>query len=295
VTESEPVHSFSNGRITAIVKADGAELVSLRNASGREHLWQAGAAWPRHAPVLFPIVGRLKGDRLHHRGRAYPMGQHGFARDRRFDWIRRDAQACRLVLRDDEASRAIYPFAFALEIAYRLTESGLAIRYAVTNPGRETLPCSLGAHPAFRWPLREGTDRADCSLDFSKAEPEPVRRLNAGLLTAERHPSPIQGRHLPLDVSLFAQDALILDRVRSRRVRYGAPGGPGLEIAWRGFPQLGLWSKAGGDFLCIEPWHGFASPEDFDGEFRDKPGLLSIAPDETVRLEWRIRLLPESA
>ncbi|RWX59596.1 aldose 1-epimerase family protein, partial [Mesorhizobium sp. M4B.F.Ca.ET.089.01.1.1] len=72
--------------ISATIVRQGAELVSLRDSEGTELLWQAGPAWKRHSPVLFPIVGRLKGDQLRHRGRSYPMTQHGFARDRRFAW-----------------------------------------------------------------------------------------------------------------------------------------------------------------------------------------------------------------
>ena len=52
-----------------------------------------------------------------------------------------------------------------------------------------------------------------------------------------------------------------------------------MEISWERFRELGVWSKPGGaPFLCIEPWRGFASPADFDGEFSDKPGVMQIAP-----------------
>jgi galactose mutarotase-like enzyme len=59
----------SNG-ISATIKADGAELCSLKNKQGLELLWQAGPSWPRYAPILFPIVGRLKNDQLRHRGKT---------------------------------------------------------------------------------------------------------------------------------------------------------------------------------------------------------------------------------
>ena len=62
-------------------------------------------------------------------------------------------------------------------------------------------------------------------------------------------------------------------------------------MSWEEFPQLGVWSKLGGaPFLCIEPWHGVASPVDFDGEFFDKPGLMHIAPSATQSLSYRIRI-----
>lgn len=56
--------SLSTQRLSATVKAEGAELTSLKDAQGRELLWQAGEAWPRHSPILFPIVGKVKDDTL---------------------------------------------------------------------------------------------------------------------------------------------------------------------------------------------------------------------------------------
>jgi galactose mutarotase-like enzyme len=283
-------HVLENGYLSATIKADGAELCSLRDAEDEELLWGAEPIWPRHSPVLFPIVGRLKGDTLRHRGHDYRMTQHGFARDRRFAWLQRTATTCRLALHDDTETRAHYPFAFRFEVAYALSDDALEITYTIGNPGRETLPASAGAHPAFRWPLADEVEKQAHLLEFEAAEPEPIRRLQDGLLTPEPRPTPIEGHTLHLDPSLFAADALILDRPASRSVRYCAPGTPTIELTWEGFSQLGIWSREGGDFLCIEPWHGTASPEDFDGEFADKPGLMLIPPGEKRVLLYRIRI-----
>jgi galactose mutarotase-like enzyme len=279
-------HVMSNGTLSATVKADGAELCSLRDAAGEEMLWQAGPVWPRHAPVLFPIVGRLKDDTLRHDGRSYRLTQHGFARDRRFAWLNRSAVACRLVLHEDADTRAIYPFAFRLEIAFMLDDDSLEQRFTVTNPGREVLPASLGAHPGFAWPLAEGVEKAAHVLEFAEPEAGPVRRLADGLLREAPEPTPIMGETLALDPA----DAVILPEPVSQSVRYTAPGAPTIELAWEGFRQLGIWSREGGNFLCIEPWHGTASPADFDGEFADKPGLMLIPPGERRTLSMRIRL-----
>jgi len=283
-------HGMSNGTLSATVKADGAELCSLCDAAGTEMLWQAAPVWPRHAPVLFPIVGRLKDDALLHEGHTYRMTQHGFARDKRFAWLHRGATDCRLVLHEDAETRAVYPFAFRLELAFALDDDALEQRFTVTNPGREVLPASLGAHPGFAWPLVEGADKTAHVLEFAEPEPAPIRRLTGGLLQREPQPTPIGGRTLALRPELFAADALILTGPASRSVRYMAPGAPAVEVAWDGFRDLGIWSREGGDFLCIEPWHGTASPADFAGEFRDKPGLMLIPPGERRTLVLRIRL-----
>ena len=283
-------HAMSNGTLSAAVKADGAELCSLCDATGTEMLWQAASVWPRHAPVLFPIVGRLKGDTLRHDGKAFRLTQHGFARDRRFAWLNRSATACRLVLHEDAETRAMYPFAFRLEIAFTLDDDALEQRFTVTNPGREVLPASLGAHPAFAWPLTEGTDKTAHVLEFAEPVIASVRRPDRRLATARTGAYADRGRTLALEPSLFATDALILPEPVSRSVRYTAPGSPTVEVAWDGFRQLGIWSRERGDFVCIEPWHGTASPADFDGEFGAKPGLMLIPPDERRTLSLRIRI-----
>ena len=223
-------HVLSNGTLSATVKADGAELCSLRDAADEEMLWQAAEIWPRHAPVLFPIVGRLKDDTLRHQGRTYHLPQHGFARDRRFAWLNRSATACRLVLHDDTETRAHYPFAFRLEIAFTLDDDTLDASFTVINPGRDVLPASVGAHPGFIWPLAEGLAKSAHVLEFAEPEPAPIRRLDGGLLKPDAAPTPIAGQTLSLDPALFDADAVILDQPgqplralhRARRPRHRA-------------------------------------------------------------------------
>lgn len=282
-------HTIRSGAIAATIKADGAELCSLRTAEGFELLWQAGPAWPRHSPMLFPIVGRLKDDRLRHRGKTYPMTQHGFARDHRFEWVEQGTTSCKLLLVDSEATRARYPFAFRLEVTCSVENADLKVAFDIANAGDESLPASIGAHPAFNWPLLPDLAKEAYVLNFSDEEPAPIRRLAGGLMRAEPQPSPVLGKTLALSERLFDDDAVIIDRLASRSVRYAADRGPSIEMFWEGLPQLGVWSKPGGAaFVCIEPWHGFASPSDFDGEFADKPGLMHIAPGEKRSLGYRI-------
>lgn len=292
---SDDTHTLRSDALTAAVKAHGAELCSLKDGDGIEYLWQAGPEWPRHAPLLFPIVGRLANDELRHRGKTYRMTQHGFARDSRFAWGERAERSCTLVLEDSEATRTLYPFAFRLTAAFALDESGLELTLTIANTGKETLPASIGGHPAFNWPLRSGLAKESYALSFAHAELSPVRRLDGGLLRAAAEPGPVKGTVLPLSESLFVDDAIIFDRIDSDSVRYaagqGASAGPWLKMSWRGFRELGVWSKpAGAPFLCIEPWRGYASPAGFEGEFADKPGLMHIAPGAEERLSFRIEV-----
>jgi len=163
--------------------------------------------------------------------------------------------------------------------------------FEIANTSDEILPASIGAHPAFNWPLLPGLAKQAYGLTFSDQELAPVRRLKDGLLRAAPEPNPIRGNTLALSERLFDDDAVILDRLVSTSVRYAADRGPSIEIFWEGFRELGVWSKPGGvPFICIEPWHGTASPSDFDGEFVDKPGLMHIAPGGKRILKYRIRV-----
>jgi galactose mutarotase-like enzyme len=283
-------HTLRGDGIAATIAAQGAELCSLKNADGVELVWQAGPQWPRHAPVLFPIVGRLNNDELHRGGKTYAMTQHGFARDRLFQWAERGPSSCRLVIADDAETRARYPFAFRLAITYSVVNADLDVMIEIANTGEVILPASFGAHPAFNWPLLPDLDKQAHQLVFSEAEPAPIRRLKDGLMKAAGEPTPIVGNRLALSERLFDGDAVILDRLASTSVRYAAERGPSIEVSWQGFRELGIWSKpSGAPFLCIEPWHGFASPVDFGGEFSTKPGLMHIAQGETRTLKYRIR------
>lgn len=284
---------MSLGDLEAEVSAMGAELQALRHRTV-DLLWDGGPLWPRRAPLLFPIVGGLKGDTLRHGGRAFRLPRHGFARDRAFTWLERTPEGCTLELTDDDATRAAYPFAFRLRVQYRIQQGGLRTELALTNPGGEPLPASLGGHPAFRWPLAPGLPKAAHRVVFAQDEPAPIRRLDArGLLEPDPRPTPVQGRILALREGLFEADALILDRLRSRSLRFETEGGPAIAVAWENFPHLGLWAKPdpGPSFLCIEPWQGFASPAGWEGDFEDKPGVVVLAPGETRT--WSYTLTPE--
>lgn len=268
------------------VSTHGAELQSLKMADGLELLWQADPkVWARHAPHLFPIVGRLKNDTLRHEGKTYNMTPHGFARDLEFTCAAHSDTQCTLLLKDSEQTHARYPFAFELLITHALEGNTLAITYALRNPVHTELLASVGTHPAFNWPLKPGAERTAHSMTFERDEPAPIRRVAGGLIKALTFPTPVKNRVLHLANELFVDNVVIFDELNSRALTYSAPGAPKIHVQFPDFPHLGIWTKPGAGFVCIEPWQGHASPEDFDGEFRAKPGVIAIAPHS--ERSWR--------
>jgi galactose mutarotase-like enzyme len=286
--------TIRNNELSATVSAKGAELQSLVPPGGDNVIWSADPAfWAWHAPNLFPIVGALVDDTLIHEGRRYAMKQHGFLRHSLCAVIEESEESCAFKLIDNYHTRAQYPFAFALTIAFRLNGDRLDCVFTLANPASTPLYASLGAHPAFRWPLRSA-ERSAHSVRFAHREPEPIRRLDHGLLTPDPAPTPVKGNVLNLKDELFAGDALIFDKPQSRVLTYGAAGGPAIELGFPDFPYLGIWSKPGAaPFLCLEPWQGLASPVDFRGEFSEKPGVVALAPGE--ERSWRYWICPKMA
>jgi galactose mutarotase-like enzyme len=276
--------------LSALIDPLGAELVSLRDAQCRELMTDADPAfWTGHAPILFPIVGRLNGDVLRLDGRDYPMKQHGFARRMAFEVVAQDAAAVRFRLIANEETRAQYPFDFALDVAFAIHEATLAIDVTVSNRGDTSMPASIGFHPAFAWPLPYGEARENHRIVFANHEPGEIIELADGLFAATR-PSPLEGRTLPLRDDLFTDDALIWDPVHAQSLTYGASTGPRLRVDFPDTPYLGIWTKPGARFVCIEPWHGHADPAGFTGDFRDKPGVFEVAPGAAWRCGMAITL-----
>jgi galactose mutarotase-like enzyme len=288
---------ISSGELDVEISPLGAELYAIRDRAGRDLLWNGDPAfWKGRAPILFPIIGELRGGRYRFDGRDYQMPKHGFARRSTFEVLPGAADAVTMRLDPTDAIRAIYPFEFRLEITFAVEAASLRITAAIANRGERSMPASFGFHPAFRWPLPFGQPRADHAIRFSHPEPAPIRRIDrGGLLTPTPHPTPVEGDRLRLRDDLFVDDALIFDQLSSRSVRYGAADGPGIEVSFEDFDTLGVWTKPGAPFICIEPWRGVADPEGFDGDIRDKPGIMEIAAGVSRELSMRITLVAEVA
>lgn len=287
-------HEIASGPLRATIRAQGGELIALSDANGPA-LWNGGPDWPRHAPVLFPIVGRLSEDTLIHQGRSYRLTQHGFARDSLFTWVERSADRAVLELRESPKTLAIYPFRFVLQMIYAVAGNTLTVTSRVSNPAELPLICGVGAHPAFLWPLAEGVAKQAHRLTFPQAEPGLARGVEAGLLGGPI-PLPFSGKELDLDESLFVNDAIVIPDTANRSVRFAALDASGREsraltVSWEGYKDLGIWSKpTGAPFLCIEPWYSMASPAGWQGEIAEKPGILMLAPGESRDFIWRATL-----
>ncbi|MGV3585755.1 MAG: aldose 1-epimerase family protein [Adhaeribacter sp.] len=288
------IHYLENDNYKVGVKASGAELCSFQHKqTNLEYIWQADPQiWPRHAPVLFPVVGKLPGGKYSYAGKTYELPQHGFARDMDFELTSKKDNELIFELKDSEQTRAIYPFPFRLQIIYRLNENTLETIYAVQNPAETDLYFSIGAHPAFNCPLLPGESFADYYLAFEQPETQAHYLLEQGLLNGKTEPLLRNETKLPLSYDLFLYDALVFKNLASEKIELkNLKHNHGLSFEFKGFPYFGIWTKQpGAGFICLEPWHGIASSVGDTGELTQKEGINKLAAGEAFSCAYTIRV-----
>lgn len=271
----------------------GAQMVALDHSDAGALLWNGDPEfWTGRAPILFPIIGCLNGGHYLHNGKLYTMPKHGFARHSQFEVIRKETSRVTLALERGQESAAIYPFQFRLEIDFAIVDGVLSTSAKIINNDTKPMPASFGFHPALRWPLPFGGAREDHTVVFEYPQPQPIRRINIdGLLLPETQPSPVTGDTLHPTDEVFAPDAVIFDEVAGDSVLFGVPGRQRLKVEFADFPMLGIWTKPGAPFLCIEPWQGLADPVGFVEDIIQKPGIAIIVPGTSKELTMRISVV----
>ena len=283
--------TLQNDSILIKVSPLGAELTSLYHSSyQQEYMWQAEAIWPKHSPVLFPIVGQLKDNHYRYNDHQYTLSRHGFAREKAFTLIEQSDTQLTFRLSDDEKTLEVFPFHFHFDVIYSIHNNCLQVTYVVTNTGTGTLLFSVGAHPAFQLPLDPNIQYSDYSLSFEKEEVSGRWLLENGLIGNTAIPF-FQGKELPLTKALFDNDALVFKKIVSDYVDLkSAKHSRGLRFHLNQCPYLGIWAARGADFICIEPWHGIADSVNSTGELHEKEGILTLAPGQEHRSGWAVEV-----
>lgn len=285
---------LSKGSCKAAADTLGGELVSLQDNDGTEYIWQGDPAyWSGRNPVLFPFVGSLKDGRVRFEGQTCEMPRHGFARRSEFALAEQGEDFVVLELRESRSTLAQYPYPFLLRVTHRLTGEGFTTEFQVENPGNAPLPFCIGAHTAFRCPLRPGEVFEDYQLVFDENEALATRLLSSqGLLRKETEPVPSP---IGLDHAIFDRlDTLIFDGLRSTGVALvHRVTGRGVHMDFQGFPMVAFWTMPhkAAPYICLEPWHGCAAYEDESGEFTDKPHCITLPAGACKILRYTVSLL----
>ena len=294
--------TLENDELLVTVARRGAELTRIYDKKAdREVLWCAEpSVWNRHAPVLFPFVGKCYEGAYVHDGKEYGMTPHGFARDMDFEPLLCDMDECWFRLKDTPETYEKYPFHFEVEIGHRLEGRTIEVMWKVANTDSGEMLFMMGGHPAFQVP--EGKNIYDFTFEFNR------RGCREGRFTDCLHylapnakgyeKEELQGvlklseGRVPLTKGFF-DTALtyMFDEAQVSSVSLMVDGSPYVTLECSDFPYLGIWTmEATHPFVCLEPWYGICASDGYKGELKDRRGIISLPGWENWQKSYQIRV-----
>lgn len=294
--------TLENDELLVTVARRGAELTRIYDKKAdREVLWCAEpSVWNRHAPVLFPFVGKCYEGAYVHDGKEYGMTPHGFARDMDFEPLLCDMDECWFRLKDTPETYEKYPFHFEVEIGHRLEGRTIEVMWKVANTDSGEMLFMMGGHPAFQVP--EGKNIYDFTFEFNR------RGCREGQFTDCLHylapnakgyeKEELQGDlklsegRVPLTKGFF-DTALtyMFDEAQVSSVSLMVDGSPYVTLECSDFPYLGIWTmEATHPFVCLEPWYGICASDGYKGELKDRRGIISLPGWENWQKSYQIRV-----
>ncbi len=213
-------------------------------------------------PVLFPSPGKLANDTWARAGQAGKMQQHGFARNLPWNVVSTSETAAHVLLElaSNAETLAAYPWPFHATLGFELSGATLRITARIRNEGTSVMPFALGYHPYF--------------AVHDKARARIPTRASSVYDNVEKRVVPFTG----FDFTSAELDLHLLD--------HGAPSctlllADGTRLDVRCSPEFQrwiVWTVAGKDYICLEPWTAFANALN-SGE-----DLLEVEPGQSRTL-----------
>ena len=298
------IHTMENEDLRVQIADKGAELISIFDKKKkREVMWQADPAfWPRHAPILFPNVGKHWQNVYRIKGKEWRSSQHGFARDLIFACVGIETAKVVHELCSNESTLESYPFAFVLRVSHSLEGRILKVCWEVENPSEETMYFAIGGHPAFALPA----DRyGECSLFFEGKESLTYHLIDpagSGTVMPKTYTLALKDGCYALDTlrdgdeviaeHTFDRDALVFDGGQIEKARVLLPDDePYVELRGTGFSNYGIWAAPRAPFVCLEPWAGRADNYEYSGLLSEKPDINTLDAKEEFVWCYEIEIL----
>lgn len=297
---------LENELIKAEIESFGGELKSLvHKATGQEYMWEADPAfWGKTSPVLFPFIGKLEGASYEYENRRYEIEKHGFARDMEFDVAEREENRITFFIESNENTLKKFPFPFRLEILYELEESGITEKWRVINKGSGTMYFSMGGHPAFACPPKNGKKdaglrRTDCFLklfgenlqpyDGNKVQSTEIM-VPEGLLTGMSFPVEVEESLISVKEHIFDKDALCLEKQGVKALGICDAAGREYVRLEADCPVWGIWSvpDSNAAYICLEPWWGICDSRGYGGTLQERPYTNSAEAGKVWEQSFKI-------
>ncbi|MFB4214010.1 aldose 1-epimerase family protein [Shouchella sp. JSM 1781072] len=261
----------------------GAEVQKVIDKhTGKNKMWSGDPEyWGRVSPILFPIVGALKGGTYRYENQMYTLPRHGFLRDQMFVTNHLERSKVRFHFESSGQFTDVYPFEFTIHVNYELVERSLKVTWEVKNDTDGPMYFSIGGHPGFALPMREGRKTADHVIELQSSQQLKQYQLVDNLL--EEVKDQAISSSFSLSPERFKRDALVYEGVD--KVSVTIDQSIMLELDVQDAPYVGVWSpyREGEDelaFICIEPWYGLADTTETSGSLEEKKGIQKLAVGE---------------
>ena len=284
--------TLHNEFLTVEIEDVGAQLASITSKDGTQYLWQGDPdIWPRRAPLLFPVIGRLKDGQYTLGEEVHTIPTHGFCRDALFAVEQHSDTSVSFHLSDSEETRAVYPFAFALTVTYNLEENRLIKAHKVENRSEREMYYELGGHDGFRAPLAEGEKMDDYAIRIPGLEAIQPYAMNEELMLIPKNVIvPLHDGRISLKPSVYGQDTIILDQFpQSKAILVDGQDRPRVTLEFGDFPYLGIWTMAKDfdtNYVCIEPWTTLPDGTFVGRGLKDKAGIRSLAAGQSETVTY---------
>ena len=280
---------LKNEQLTILVAEKGAELQSVKDNEGREYMWQAGPEWPRHSPILFPIVCSVNAETYSVDVAEYHLPRHGFARDKEFTLISKTDVKATFALHDTEETLKVYPYHFNLAITYRLEDNQIHVIWHVENTDTREIHFQIGGHPAFNVP----SGKLEGMIKLDNEEPmDALKSYADGSHDMVEVPLEADMGIMEINNNFFRNDSVKIHKSQTRRAMLmDTNGEPAVTVSYK-TPVCAFCSPFDkhAPFVCIEPWYGIGDPRGFVGEFKDKPLMNHLQPGASFMSRYTITI-----
>ncbi len=280
------IHIIENEHLYVEVDTMGAQVCKITDKrTNAPLLWTGEEPWKdRHAPILFPYCGRLKGGKFSIDGVEYEGELHGFARDLAHIMQQKTDTSVTLKLEANVLTMEKWPFAFGLTSTFELNGKTLNHKIEVVNDGDENMTFGFGYHPGFMCPFDESHTAGDYEIVFDTPETPVVIETGSesGLVTGNIYTLFENESTMQLSDTLFDKGSICMSNLKSKTLSIVEKGtGRKMVFGIEGFPYVLLWSQPGAlKFLCVEPWHTLPDEENTSGVWADKKPAITLKPEE---------------
>lgn len=286
------IYELKNKLLCATISDFGAELISCKR-QGVEFLWQGKEPyWSSHAPLLFPVCGRLLNGRYTYGGKEYEMSSHGFAKNMTFTVNEHSDERLVMRLEANDETRKIYPFNFELLAEFDIYGNEIFVSYTVANKGNTIMPYMLGWHPGFNLP-------GECNIDGFRLLTQNKEGIkwyplqNGCFVRPYGEDYALNGNAYYLnEKEIYENDTMIFTGMGKYAMLFCPENTLFLRVRWsEESPYLCIWKTPDikARFICIEPWSDIPSdgetPEDFETR-----KMSRLAPGESKKYQYSIKI-----